>query len=478
MKGPAGVGKSAVAQTCAGKLKGQNKLGAAFFFSISGRNKPEQFFPSIAYQLSTIHTPYHDLIDAKIHRDRTLVKKTLSSQFRYLISEPLRELASQGKGIGRRIAVIIDGLDECEGVDAQREIIHIIAEAASDETLPLCWAFFSRPEPHIAATFAGPTIAPHCHNVILPISRKADSEIELYLRNGFNNILQRHNLSMQSSWPSAEDMQILVHGASGSFIYATTVLRYVDHVGSLVPRERLRAIIDTILDRSKRSPRPCTATDAPFAELDAFYRLILGRIPAGILPSVHLLLALICRWGDMGAILAANILGMSKDKFEAVCNHTSAVVHFREPGKHIELGLTIDTSCTYTQVNRDVRWKLRRQVLFELGGRVSFYHKSFEDFLLDPARSGPYCAKRSEALAIHYTKMHLAYDRNYSWQGSGTFAPIQVFIPNFLFFMSVELVLASGVADSGSTRSSKPMSISDSEVKTRKVFLHSACLER
>lgn len=453
MKGPAGVGKSAVAQTCAEELKKLKRLGAAFFFSIKGQNQPEKFFPSIAYQLSTIHPPYRDLIDRKLRHDKTLVNKMMRSQFSSLIEEPLRELASQRKGIGKRIAIIVDGLDECEGVDAQREIIHIIAEAASDKTLPLCWAFFSRPEPHIEATFSGPTIAPHCHKVILPISRKADGEIELYLKNGFENILQRHNLSMQSLWPSAEDMKILVDGASGSFIYATTVLRYVGQLGSLVPRERLRAIIDTILDRRKCEPRAGTSTDAPFAQLDAFYILILQRISPEILPSVHLLLALICRRGTVGAILAANILGMSKDKFEAVCHHTSAVVHFWEPGKDLELDPTIDTSCMYTQVDQDVQAKLDQQVEDKLRGRVFFYHKSFDDFLLDPARSGPYCAKGSEALANHYAKTHLEYDRSYSWQGSGTFAPIHLFIPNFLLFMSAELVLASGVTDSGSTLS-------------------------
>ncbi|KAJ3564599.1 hypothetical protein NP233_g8194 [Leucocoprinus birnbaumii] len=37
MKGPAGVGKSAIAQTCAEKLQRSGHLAAAFFFSINGR---------------------------------------------------------------------------------------------------------------------------------------------------------------------------------------------------------------------------------------------------------------------------------------------------------------------------------------------------------------------------------------------------------------------------------------------------------
>jgi len=57
MKGPAGVGKTTIAQTCTEKLRHQKKLAAAFFFSISGRDKSEKFFPSIAYQLAIIIPP-------------------------------------------------------------------------------------------------------------------------------------------------------------------------------------------------------------------------------------------------------------------------------------------------------------------------------------------------------------------------------------------------------------------------------------
>lgn len=125
MKGPAGAGKSAIAQTCTEKLKKLEKLGAAFFFSINGDN-PENLFPSIAYQLSTIHPPYHDLIDAKIRCDNTVVSQPMESQFQCLIDEPLRELEAQGKGIGKRMTVVIDGLDGCKGKETQCEIIHII----------------------------------------------------------------------------------------------------------------------------------------------------------------------------------------------------------------------------------------------------------------------------------------------------------------------------------------------------------------
>lgn len=418
MRGPAGVGKSAVAQTCSEKVKHLGKLGAAFFFSINGAMDPQTFFPSIAYQLSTTHSEYRDLIDKKIRRDTTIVRKALPYQFQYLIDEPLRELEANGKGIGKKITVFVDGLDECEGEDAQTEIIRIVAAAVSDNALPLCWAFFSRPEPHIEAAFALTTVAPYCHKIILPVSREANGEIELYLRSGFENILRRCNISIQSPWPSAGDVETVVSAANGSFIYATTVLRFVGHLDGLGPRERLRVIIEIILDRRKH---PGTGTNAPFAQLDVLYTSIMQRIPKNIFPFAYLLLALISQMGSLGVIMAANILGLSKDQFETVCNHVSAVVHLEDLGKDLKLDPTTDTGCAYTQVDRRTLKNLSQQVYSQLGGDVSFYHKSFDDFLLDPARSGSYCVNNSEALSKQFVKLHLAFDQSFCWYGSGEF---------------------------------------------------------
>ncbi|KAF9442792.1 hypothetical protein P691DRAFT_797986 [Macrolepiota fuliginosa MF-IS2] len=227
MKGPAGVGKSAVAQTCVGKLKDMGRLGAAFFFAVRTRDKAAQFFPTIIYQLCSEFPDYRDLVDRLIRRDRTILNKTMATQFRVLIVEPLQELERKGKGIGKRIAIFIDGLDECESANAQCEIIRIIATAARDGTTPFCWAFFSRPEAHIEGTFAIPDIIRITATSVLPVSHDADGDIELYLRSSFENILRRRNISLMSQWPSDDDIRTLVHAANGLFVYVATAVRRI-----------------------------------------------------------------------------------------------------------------------------------------------------------------------------------------------------------------------------------------------------------
>lgn len=124
LKGPAGVGKSAIAQTCAEKLR--ETLGAAFFFSRpNSRNDANRLFTSIAYQLATNHEQYRITLDTLLLNDPSLVTKAIPQQFQHLIVTPLQEVAAQGCAFERKV-IIIDGLDECQGSDFQRDIVTII----------------------------------------------------------------------------------------------------------------------------------------------------------------------------------------------------------------------------------------------------------------------------------------------------------------------------------------------------------------
>ncbi|KAF9442826.1 hypothetical protein P691DRAFT_645298, partial [Macrolepiota fuliginosa MF-IS2] len=109
----------------------------------------------------------------------------------------------------------------------QSMIIDIIATAARDGVTPLCWAFFSRPEPHIEGSFAPKDVTQVTYTTLLPVSDDTDSDIELYLRSGFENILRRRNIPVISQWPSENDIQTLVKASKGLFVYAAMVLRDV-----------------------------------------------------------------------------------------------------------------------------------------------------------------------------------------------------------------------------------------------------------
>lgn len=173
--GPGGVGKSALAQTCAEIVRGHGYLGAAYFFSINGRKDHRPFFVTLAYQLSTVLPDYCQLLDATVYKDKTVVTKTMESQFDSLIVGPLKALASQGKAVGQK-AIFVDGLDECADTRAQEDIIKLIVASVRTKSTPFLWAIFSRAEVHIRSTFEDELISTNIRIVELPIGSPDDDD--------------------------------------------------------------------------------------------------------------------------------------------------------------------------------------------------------------------------------------------------------------------------------------------------------------
>ncbi|KAF9447449.1 hypothetical protein P691DRAFT_802338, partial [Macrolepiota fuliginosa MF-IS2] len=431
MKGLAGVGKSAIAQTCAEELKKLGRLGAAFFFAVNVQEDAEQFFPTIAYQLSTKFPDYRDLLDQRIRHDRTILKKTMAMQFEALITEPFQELETTGKGIERKMVIIVDGLDECKKPNDQSRIIDIIAAAARDGVTPFRWAFFSRPEPQIEASFTSDDVAQVTCMVLLPVSDDANSDIELYLRSGFKNTLRHRNILVTSQWPSDDNIQTLVKAAKGLFIYSAMVLRDVDRAGS--PSEALRVVCATASNPTGGSL---------FAGLDALYMVIMRRIPPEDLSIVQLLCNTLCtRLSYSGSryntsvIGLSNLLRLSEIDFRATCNQLSAVLHVHDHSDSSDPSRFGDTDCPFWHSAPAFVEKLRVHVRTRLGGSIHFYHKSFYDFLIDPTRSSPFCVASSpmhNAYFKHCLEVMLKYEESYGFQGS-------------------DLIIAHGVADSASS---------------------------
>lgn len=83
-------------------------------------------------------------------------------------------------------------------------------------------------------------------------------------------------------------------------------------------------------------------TESAFAELDAFYILIMQHIPAKMLATVLLILATLCVYPYSSAIMIANLPGMSRIKLEATCGQLGAVLHFQRRYEPLELDSTID----------------------------------------------------------------------------------------------------------------------------------------
>ena len=454
MRGPAGVGKSAIAQTCAEKLKETGHLGAAFFFTVDKYSNPSRLFTTIAYQLATTLPDYRASIDERISRDKTLVKKKMPFQFKSLIVEPLQELGKQGKRIQPK-AIFIDGLDECAGEDAQAEIIKIIASSVREGSTPFHWAIFSRAEPRIVFTFNQDTIASVTHLIELSISREVDGEIEMYLRGEFKNILEQRGFPhLQSSWPTDNIIETLVDAADGLFAHPAAVLRHVAYPPDSQFRERLQSVLDSLSGARKQK------STSPFSQLDSLYVYIMNQIPEHILLSAQFFLSYPLRRpsADTRWYISARccMFRISECTFRDIYHHLHAVISYEPSFDPLSsLDPRIDLTRPYSDQGQ---WFYTDKSIIkhtaDVHGTFRFYHKSFYDFLCDPTRSGVFCVTTPAIyckIIDHFIQNHHHYASSYAIDSSSMY-----FLPLYSslnLFVIPDLVPGSGIMNTSTALS-------------------------
>jgi len=271
--GPAGAGKSAIAQTIAEMCEEEMILLASFFFS---RNDPSRsnvnpLIATIAYQI-TLNLPHvREAILGAIERDPLIFTKSLAVQFKSLIVAPLQPLAEAGffgEPTARRL-VIIDGLDECSDPKVQENILEVLGNAQRQHRLPLIFFFASRPEQHISLAFSTGILPNITTCIALDESYLPDEDIRLFLTDKFQGIRSTHRLRtyIPPQWPLPDVLNQLVRNSSGQFIYASTVIHYVSSIRHK-PTDRLDIVL------AIRPPQK----DLPFAELDALYSHIFTSV--------------------------------------------------------------------------------------------------------------------------------------------------------------------------------------------------------
>ena len=154
--GPAGAGKTAIAQSLCKRCATEDWLAGSFFFSrqAPGRSNAELLFPTIAFELSLAIPDVGKFIDEVVANDPSIPTKELEIQLQKLILEPLQQVSEQPK---RPIVIIIDGLDECEGEDVQSNVLRLLGSVFQRPSVGgydrICFIVISRPEPWIRDEF-------------------------------------------------------------------------------------------------------------------------------------------------------------------------------------------------------------------------------------------------------------------------------------------------------------------------------------
>jgi hypothetical protein len=360
LHGPAGAGKSAIAQTLCQNLEEEGCLGASFFFKRGhpSRGHAKRLFATVAYQLALVLPNLNHHISQSVENNPSFVDKSLSIQLRKLIVEPCRQNTST-----RTLVVVIDGLDECEDQKVQQEILCLIGRAVNEQQLPLRFLIVSRPESHIREIFTGTLNSIHC-----PLNiQQSFEDVQKYLLDEFARIHRDHRATMTripSPWPTPEIINNLVDTSSGYFIYASTIIKFVDDK-NFRPTERL-AIITGITE---------PLSESLFASLDQLYTQILSQVDAQ--PQLLQILTVIAAEIDLPIGYVEQLLELEQGDLRLALRGLHSVIS----------GLEED--------NYDYSWGL------------NFHHASFRDFLQDPGRAGIFyvggCSHRTD-LSHHILK--------------------------------------------------------------------------
>ena len=360
LTGAAGAGKTAIGKTVCERSFEEITLLASFFFQSrdASRNHSRSLVATIAYQMC-IHYPLAlEAVSHAINNDPLIFTRSLRTQFLSLVIGPLSALYEDVPRQAYRRLIVIDGLDECIDRSSQRDILDTLVHVLTVSPYPIRFLVCSRPENEIVNFFSSNKIQQMVFKIFLGHEYDPDEDIERFLLDKLGDVKNNHIFKhlIPDNWPNKRHVDKIVKNASGQFIYADIVVRYVED-SYHQPHQRLDAILGL------RPP----FKDLPFTQLDALYTHILST------PGIHE------RSVD---ILAFPAIYSEESRFSMI----EAILDM-EPGD-VEVALSYFGS-----------------IVRMYADEVHLLHKSFADFLFDSQRSKALYRNRAETIAGHILRV-------------------------------------------------------------------------
>ncbi|KAH7915633.1 hypothetical protein BJ138DRAFT_997421 [Hygrophoropsis aurantiaca] len=263
LSGMAGSGKSAIAQSIAEKFAAQKRLAASFFFSRREleRCSTQHFFPTLASQFMTFLPSIREKIAETLNDDFTTPTKVLREQMQKLLAEPLK---TTNVKFTSPVLMVVDSLDECDNEKLVAELISLLTQLTHGCPFTLRILLTSRAESHIRAKFRERDILALTYSLELQ-AFDAEEDIRSFLRHAFEVVVDENRAIMADEprpWPTEVQLEYIVKKASGLFIFAITVVKYVG-ARHHDPRKRLEVIL---------AGQVVNPAGSVFSDLDTLYQ--------------------------------------------------------------------------------------------------------------------------------------------------------------------------------------------------------------
>ena len=242
--GAAGFGKSAISRSIAGLCEEAKRLGASFYFwrGAGRRSVTDHFISTLAYNLAFAVPETRPQIEKVLLTDKHISYWSHKRQFQKLIVDPIMSVTRSFLPM----VIVVDAIDECNDKQMMADLISVIARAFRHYRLPLRFFFTSRIEEYILDSFrASPVLAVTYHVNLHDFDSNID--IRTFFRSQFATIYEENRQFMRIvtlPWPSESDLQFLVEKTSGSFAFASTLIKFVND-GRDLPHRRLQAGLES-----------------------------------------------------------------------------------------------------------------------------------------------------------------------------------------------------------------------------------------
>ncbi len=243
IRGRPGVGKSALASTIASRLHTRHRLGSYFVFDRAKADiiTTSTLWRRVGYDIAGKFPSARQHIVGQLNaKEIRLNTPNTEDLFKCLVEDPLKD--SVDIPPGRLPVIIIDGLDECGGLRGRRSEDRKALLRALKMWPQLSVKFklivTSRPEDDITATlssishpmdlFSGTEVTP-----------ETSQDITTFFIRRFRDIAECYPTSLDEDWPGLDVIDGLTTRAAGRFIWAKTIVDFVDEVG---PNMRLQDV--------------------------------------------------------------------------------------------------------------------------------------------------------------------------------------------------------------------------------------------
>ena len=338
------MGKSTIAQTIAERMFADGQLGASFFCSrdFEDRSTLQFILPTIAAQLARRYAKFRSILIPLVQSDSEVADETLDGQMNKLIVQPLMKSSIS-------TVIVTDALDECNDDEPASAILSVLGQYV--EKIPKVKFFVTgRPELRIQNGIRLSLLAEATDVFVLHEVEpgQVDSDIRLFYKHNFSGIRSRqHGLD---NWPTEEQLDSLCKRVAGLFIYAMATVRFIDQKNKN-PKGQLDQ-----LTQSQESGFEGKAKLRADMTLDSLYMSILHMAfgdgdPEDDAKVRSILGAVVLAANPLSPSIIATLLGL-------------------DPGDVFPVLSSLHSLLVLSDTDRPVRP----------------FHKSFSDFIVDPAR--------------------------------------------------------------------------------------------